>query len=125
MAQALPDLAVHSAGLAAVVGAPADEGAMQAATEIGIDLSGHIARQLTLQIGGAHDLILVMESAHKDVIFRQFSSLSGRTMLFDHWIGGQGIADPYRKPFEVQRATRDRIVKAAAPWIDRLKKNPR
>lgn len=121
LGQALPNIAVHSAGLAAVVNASADTDSMHTANEIGVDLSSHVARQLTLDIGAAYDLILVMEPSHKTEIFKRFSSLSGRTMLFDHWIGGKGIIDPYRKPLAVQRATRDRIVAAAAPWIYHLK----
>lgn len=120
--QALPGFKVHSAGLAAVVGAQADATAAQAADEIGLDLGGHVARQITDEIGGAHDLILVMEPGHKSEIGRRFPQLSGRTMLFDHWTGGAGIADPYRKPIEVHRATRDLIVTSAAAWATKLRK---
>lgn len=119
--QALPDLRVTSAGLGAVVGAEADELATKAAGEINLDLSGHVARQLTEEIGSKHDLILVMEPGHRAEISRRFPQLSGRTMLFDHWIGEKGIADPYRKPIEAHRVARDKITKAAKSWIKRLR----
>ena len=120
LARALPGLRVSSAGLAAVVGQGADEDAAKVAAEVGIDLSGHVARQLTPEIGTAHDLILVMEPGHRAEIFRRFPALSGRVMLFDQWTGGQGVADPYRRALDVHRATRDKILAAAEPWIARL-----
>ncbi len=118
--QGVPGLPVTSAGLAAVVGAGADETASAVATEAGVDLSGHVARQLTLQIGQAHDLILVMEPAHRAEISRRYPQLSGRTMLFDHWTGAQGIADPYRMAEAFHRETRDQILQAAKAWGARL-----
>ena len=120
--QALPDLNIHSAGLGAVVGAKADFVATEAAHEIGVDLEGHVARQLTDEIGAAHDLILVMEPGHRTEISRRFPQLSGRTMLFDHWTGGTGIADPYCKPIEAHRAARDLIVTATVAWVQKLDK---
>lgn len=118
---ALPELTITSAGLAAVVGSAADATALEAASEIDLDLEGHVARQLTNEIGGSHDLILVMEPGHRAEISRRFAQLSGRTMLFDHWNGGRGIADPYRKPIEVHREARDRIVDSADSWTKKLR----
>lgn len=120
LAQALPHVRVGSAGLGAVVGAAADPDAAAVAAEIGMSLDGHVARQLTEEIGRDHDLILVMEPGHRAEVGRRFPQLSGRTMLFDHWTGAQGIADPFRKPVEAHRETRDRIAAAAQGWIRRL-----
>ena len=109
-----PGLLISSAGLSAVVGAGADRCAAEVAGEIGLDLGGHIARQLTEEIGRAHDLILVMEAGHREEVTRRFPQLSGRTMLFDRWVGEKGIADPYRRPIEAHRVARDKMVEAAA-----------
>jgi protein-tyrosine phosphatase len=119
----LPDLTIASAGIAAVVGEAADKDANLVAAEIGVDLGGHIARQLTNEIGAAHDLILVMEPGHRQEISRRFPQLSGRTMLFDHWVGAKGIADPFRKSQDFHRATRDQIATAAAAWAEKLRKS--
>lgn len=120
--QGLPKFSISSAGLGAVVGSGADETASAVAAESGVDLSGHVARQLTPEIGGASDLILVMEPGHKAEISRRYPQLSGRTMLFDHWAGARGIADPYRMPETFHREIRDQIIAAAKGWIDRLGK---
>ena len=125
LAQALPGVTVSSAGIAAVVGAAADDTATATATEIGLDLGGHIARQITAELGAAHDLILVMEPGHRAELTRRFPQLSGRAMLFDHWIGGKGISDPYRKSMEAHRQTRDRIAQSAKTWADQLRRGGR
>lgn len=120
MARDLPDMRVSSAGLAALAGHSADPVAALVAAEIGLDLTDHIARQITEEMCMSHDLILVMESAHRFDLSRQFPQMMGRIMLFDHWIGGQGIRDPYTKPLEVHRATRDRLLASAQAWTFRL-----
>lgn len=120
MSNALPDHKIGSAGLGAVVGSGADETASRAAAEIGVSLEGHIARQLTEAMGREHDLILVMEPNHRAEITRRYPQLSGRTMLFDHWTGAKGIADPYRKSIETHRACRDQITHAAKAWVAHL-----
>ncbi len=118
----LPGLTISSAGLGAMVGHRADETAATAAAEISVSLDGHVARQLTAEIGSAHELILVMEPHQKAELSRRFPQLSGRTMLFDQWAGAKGIADPYRHPIEFHRTVRDQIVGAAEGWIKRLKR---
>lgn len=120
--KALPNMVISSAGIDAVVGALADPTGAKAAAEIGVDLGGHVARQLTYEIASAHDLILVMEPGHREEISRSFPQLSGRTLLFDYWSGGRGIADPYRHPIEDHRAARDLIAPAADAWVARLRK---
>lgn len=117
----LPGLEVGSAGLAALVGHAADETAARVAAERGLSLEGHVARQLTAELGAAHGLILAMEPGHRAEIMRRFPQLSGRTLLFDQWSGGRGIADPYRRPEAFHRETRDLILGSAGTWAKRLK----
>ncbi|MFM7333767.1 MAG: low molecular weight phosphotyrosine protein phosphatase, partial [Tabrizicola sp.] len=90
-----------------------------------LDLGGHVARQLTEDIGKTHDLIHVMEPGHRSEIARRLPQLSGRTILFDHWRGGKGIADPFRKPLALHRQTRDAIAAAAKAWIERSRPQTR
>ena len=120
LARGLPGMAIGSAGLSAVTGAAADGDAAKVAAEIGLALDGHVARQLTDDMGRTHDLILVMEPGHRAEIARRFPQLSGRVMLMDHWTGGKGIADPFRRPLDQHRQARDRIAEAASAWIARL-----
>lgn len=121
IARLCPGLGVASAGLAAVVGASADaDAAAAAARHFGLDLSDHVARQFTPGMGQAHDLLLVMEGHHRAQIRESWPQLSGRVMLFDHWTGGAGIEDPYRRPAEVHARVLDSIDRAARAWAPRL-----
>ena len=117
---AVPGIDVRSAGIAALVGHPADEMTRTVAADHGLDLDGHVARQFKPDLGKMSDLILVMESGHRREIVRQAPELSGRIMLFDHWTEGQGIPDPYRKPRAVYEEVHARIAAAAAAWAQRL-----
>lgn len=121
LGDALPDLRVGSAGLHALVGHAADDVAADVARRHGIAVDGHIARQLTPALGADHDLILVMERAHRHEIGERFPQLSGRTMLFGQWIdGGADILDPYRRPVAVHEQTVALIRKAGEAWISKL-----
>lgn len=118
-----PQIVVTSAGLAALVGHAADAQAAEVAKAEGVDLGGHAARQFTPALGQAADLILVMEPGHKAKICRDAPQCSGKTMLFDHWSGAGGIADPYQRSTEFHRAVFDQIKSAATIWAKRL--NPK
>lgn len=116
----LPRLEVSSAGLGAVVGAPADPVTARVAAARGLSLEGHAARQLTAKLGAGNDLILAMAPAYRTEIMRRYPQLSGRTLLFDRWTGGSGIRDPYGQPPEVHARVLDKIAAAATAWIARL-----
>jgi len=113
-------IGVSSAGMVAVVGHGADETTQALAAAHGTCLDGHVARQFTRDIGQAHALILAMEPGHKRLIERAAPDLSGRVMLFDHWLGGMGIPDPFGKPEGFHRFVHDRIVDAARLWAQKL-----
>ena len=121
LAARLPGLRIGSAGLAAVVGHGADDASAAAAAELaGLSLAGHTARQFTAELAAGYDLILAMEPRHRAEIMRQAPHLSGRTLLFDQWTGGTGIADPYRRPADAHRAAVAAILRGADAWAARL-----
>ena len=117
-----PHLAITSAGIGAMVGCGADTLASETAASHGVALDGHISRQFTAEMGRAADLILVMEPGHKAQIARDAPQLSGKTMLFDHWTGANGIADPYKRSADFHDLVFQQIETAAAGWIKRLPK---
>ncbi len=61
MASALPGRQVSSAGVGALVGHPADATATALMQEKGIDIQGHRARQISLDLCQRAELILVMD----------------------------------------------------------------
>jgi protein-tyrosine phosphatase len=116
----LPQIAVSSAGLGALVGHSADETAAEIALGHGIGLEGHRAQQFTAALGATCDLILVMEPGHRQEIGRIAPQLLGKTMLFDHWTGGRAIEDPYRTSREFHELTFEKIEAASSAWAQRL-----
>lgn len=113
-------VAVSSAGLHAVVGHGAQGEIAALAGGLGLDLSAHRARQFTSAMGAEHDLILVMERAHRDEIRQIASHLTARTMLLDHWSGAKGIADPYQNGQAAYDQAFVEIVNASKTWAKRL-----
>lgn len=118
-------IAVTSAGIGALVGHPADETASEVAAAQGLSLDGHIARQFTRTLGMEHDLILTMEPGHRREIINAAPDLSGRVMLFDHWQGGVGLADPYRQPRAVHERIFAQIDAAGTAWAAKLAPAPK
>lgn len=116
-----PNYTVDSAGIGALVGEPADDVMSDVAAENGVSLDGHVAQQFTPKLAEAYDLILPMEPGHRREITRMVPHVSGRVMLFDRWVGGTGIADPYQKPKPFHENTFKEVYAAAAAWAQKLK----
>ena len=111
---------VSSAGLRAMVGHPADTDTWAVADKRGVSLDGHRARAFTMELGRAHDLILVMEPAHKIDLARNAPALSGKIFLFDQWSGAKGIADPYQRSRDFHEAVFLLIHDGAQAWAAKL-----
>jgi len=87
---------VESAGIAALVGRPADPIAVQLLAAHGIDISGHVARQLTPELLAAADLVLVMDAGQQ----RELEALSRAARGRVHRLGRFGnfdVPDPYKR----------------------------
>lgn len=116
----LPRLRVESAGLGALVGEPVDAQMAEVAAQHGLDVSGHAARQFSRDLARSFDLVLVMEPGHRAEILASAPELSGKTMAFDHWLGGTGIGDPYRRARDVHERAYEAIERAADAWKMKL-----
>jgi protein-tyrosine phosphatase len=106
-------LVVQSAGVAALVGEPAEPHALALMQERGIDLSDHRARQLTEEVASDFDLILVMEQAHQRTVERIFPAGRGRVHRLGRF-GDFDVPDPFRQP----RAAFDRSLALIERGID-------
>jgi protein-tyrosine phosphatase len=105
-----PGFQVSSAGVAALVGEPADPLAVALMAARGIDISAHRARQVTPTLLYASDLVLVMEKEHEKEVHGIAFEARGKV----HRIGRFGdfdVLDPYRQglaAFEKALALLDR-----------------
>jgi protein-tyrosine phosphatase len=120
LARDLSEKTIGSAGLAAPVGAPADPMAIEFAAALGLDLSAHRARLVTLAMCQAADLILVMEQGHKAELRRRYPQAWGKVFRLCE-AGGFDIADPYRKPRKVFEAACTDVATGAAAWAGRIR----
>ncbi|MEN8174627.1 MAG: low molecular weight protein-tyrosine-phosphatase [Pseudomonadota bacterium] len=107
---------VASAGLAALVGAPPEPVATELMDELGIDISAHRARQITVEDLKTHDLILVMDREQQRQLEKWVTSLKGRVFRLGHW-DDDDIDDPFMAPREAFVEALDRIRRGVHRWI--------
>lgn len=118
---------VLSAGTAAYTGDPASPHAVEAAAEMGIDLSAHRSRRLSLELLDTADLVLTMTSAHKRAVLAAFPELEGRVLTLKEAAGsaaggpGSDISDPFGGSLEVYRRTAAEIEKYLRQILPKLK----
>ncbi len=118
--QALPHKRVSSAGLAAVVGADMEPAAREVAESQGLQCPKHTARQLTRELCYAADIILVMESRHREGVTQLCPEARGKIFLLAQGQTPSEIADPYRKPVAVFEKTYTQLHQACLAWQQRL-----
>jgi protein-tyrosine phosphatase len=70
---------VSSAGTMGLEGSGATPEGIEAARELGADISSHVARRLTLPMAEAADLVLCMASDHRALVVGASPTLASRT----------------------------------------------
>jgi protein-tyrosine phosphatase len=113
------EITVESAGLGALVGHSASEHSIELMLERGIDISTHRARQLTPDLVGIADLILVMESRHKKSIETADAAVRGKVFRLGEWRDTE-IKDPYRRSRAVYEEVLADIDDGVADWVEQL-----
>ena len=104
--QGVADVTCASAGVEVVEGLPANEITAAVCAEIGVDLTGHVRRQLRREDLEAADVVVVMEESHRDAVL----ALGG---AFDKiYLLGGGIGDPYGQPREAYDLCREAVLKS-------------
>ena len=114
---------VGSAGVAALVGEPADPLAVDVMREHGHDISEHRGRQVVLPMLLNAELILALDRTHSAVLVRQYPHLRGRVHKLLRWRGDADVEDPFRQSKAAfEHAYRD-IDLGVQDWVARLQKN--
>jgi protein-tyrosine-phosphatase len=119
---------VSSAGLAAVPRSRASQNAILVAQEDGLDLSEHLATQLTPeQLTGA-DLVLTMTNSHRQAIIELAPSVRDKVFLLKQYLihrDGESvdldILDPFGQSKEAYRQCAEEIKESLRGFIDWLK----
>ncbi|WP_107688657.1 low molecular weight protein-tyrosine-phosphatase [Neisseria wadsworthii] len=119
--QLLPDLFIASAGINATPNRKAEPEAILSAHRNRIDISPHVARQLTPQMCEFSDLILVMEESHIEDIALICPQARSKTMLLGQWTSPLFIQDPYKKSQDTFDQIYRQIENACKTWAEKLK----
>ncbi|MFC5474699.1 low molecular weight protein-tyrosine-phosphatase [Paraherbaspirillum soli] len=102
--RALPGKTVYSAGIAAMIGFPADPLAVQLMREQGIDISAHRAQSLLPWMVSEADLVVTMDLDQKRFIEQKYATSKGKVFRLGEF-GGYDIPDPYQRDLAVFRQT--------------------
>ena len=90
------DWVVDSAGLAASSGSAASLGSREAAAELGLNLSSHLAKPLSPGLLADATLVLVMTKGHKEVILKTLPQFAQKVFTLTEFAGVDGdVADPF------------------------------
>ena len=90
------DWQVESAGTWGLDGDPAAAGSQAVMNNLGIDISEHRARRVDYDLLRSYDLILTMESGHKEALCMEFPVFSDRIYMLSEMAGEKSdIDDPY------------------------------
>jgi protein-tyrosine phosphatase len=120
LARELPDRTLESAGLAALVGQPADPKALEFVGSLKLDLSAHRARQVTGAMCRSADLILVMEQDHRTELSRRYPLVRGKVFRLGE--GGEfDVADPYRGSRRAYETACIEIASGVRAWGRRIR----
>jgi protein-tyrosine-phosphatase len=110
---------VDSAGVSAIPGQRASDGAIEAMVEKKLDLADHRSQPLTQARIDAADLVVVMTEAHKRAVILRFPGVAGRVVMLNNFNArhqGEDVPDPFGMKADVYRTIRDEI-EAAMPEL--------
>lgn len=115
----LPDLAIASAGIGALIGRAADVMAQDLMQERGLDISAHRAQQVTKLLCQRADLILVMDQEQRVFIERNYPFMRGRVFQL---VRNSAIPDPYRGTMSQFKDSLALIERGISMWVERIKR---
>ena len=116
--EARTGLHASSAGLFAHEGLPASEYAEQAAQELGADLSGHRARQLTPELARQARYLVCMTAAHYDRLVQAMPWAQEKVFTR----APHDVADPFGGTLETYRACAAQLADDVRTLIGNLEK---
>ena len=114
----LQQVQVSSAGTLGIEGSPASPEAVAAMGEIGVDLTSHRSRGVTVEELLDSDLVVVMAALHRDELTGYFQELGSRCVLLRAFenapraqAGAPDLEDPIGESLPVYRMQREQIVR--------------
>ena len=114
-----PQKFIDSAGLSAVVGHHADAKAIGVMAASGVDMSDHIAKQISEELVLTADLIFTMSTSQTKWIEGQWPHCRGKTFRIGHWID-KDIADPYGHSESAFETAKQDIIDGLGQWFNKI-----
>lgn len=118
------DLEVRSAGTMASPGASASMGAVEAAREAGLDVTGHRSTEMTSELADWADLVLCMAPSHRmdvqDLAPGAPTALLTDFLPEDHPLHGGPVSDPVGGGLDRYRETLELLREAVDGVLDRI-----
>jgi protein-tyrosine phosphatase len=112
---------VASAGLNALVGAPADSTAVALMRGRGVDIEDHRARQITRKMCVDADLVLVMDGEQRRRLQDMYPEVCGRVFrIGDHM--DRDVPDPFRRPEDAFLEALALIEQGVSRWVQRIQR---
>ncbi len=115
---------VASAGVAAETGYGATSDAQRALEEYGIEDITHTAQPMTQKLVDWADLILAMDSGHKQRVIDRFPEAAGKTHVLNTYAGTgtdrDGILDPYGYPLPTYKKVLAEIENAIGKILKKI-----
>lgn len=115
---------VCSAGTSAFPGMPASHNAIEALSQMGIDLSFHSSSAVSKEAVLNADLILTMTATHKRHLMLLHPEAADKTFtLKEYAAGGKGgdVADPFGGDLETYICCRSDILESLEKLVEKLK----
>ncbi|HUU64175.1 MAG TPA: low molecular weight protein arginine phosphatase [Dehalococcoidia bacterium] len=76
--------------------------AIECMAEYGLNLNSHQPKSITSDLVQWADLVLVMESRHRDMVLSRFPNAAKKTHLLSEYVGESGdVPDPYLQGIEI------------------------
>jgi len=99
----LAGIEVESAGTGVGLDAATPE-AIEVMNEYGLDLNSHHPKNVDSSLADWADLVLVMESGHKQQVISRFPEAAKKTHLLSEYVGESGdVPDPYLRGIAIYR----------------------
>jgi protein-tyrosine-phosphatase len=101
---------IESAGTWTEAGHPATPAGVSVMTEKGLDTSKHKSQPISKNLLERFELILTMESGHKEAIQIEFPEIANRVFMLSEMAAIQvPVLDPIGGPIEAYRSTAEEI----------------
>ena len=115
-------IAVMSAGIAAMPGAPAAAQAIEVMNQMGVDIADHSSQPITGRLAQFADIILTMTNGHRQALISHWPTLETRTKTVRR--DGADVSDPIGCSIDVYQSTAQQIDEQLAEWVKEFDLSP-